>query len=175
MQIEHTYLYPAPVDQTFAVITDPALYEAVAVRSRSLEHTAHVTEVHKVHTISLERKLPTDEVPSFAKAFVGDALLIRETTWWKNGAPDDGDAPGYHATFDVQIVGKPVVFQGTMRLLPEGEHTKQHIVGKVTASVPLFGSKIEQAVKEPIDHQVRAVAQMVTERLGGQWHDPEGH
>jgi hypothetical protein len=167
MLIEHTYLYDAGVDEVFAIITDASLYEAAAVRSRALTHTAEVTHVHQVHTISLERSLPTDEVPSFAKGFVGDGLVVRETTWWKAGLPGDSSAPGYQATFDVQIVGKPVTFTGSMRLVPEGDGTRQFITGDLKAAVPLFGGKIESAVKDPVDAQIAVVAEMVTERLRG--------
>ena len=165
MLIEHTYLYPGGLDETFAVITDASLYEAAAVRSRALTHTAEVTHVHQVHTISLERSLPTDDVPSFAKSFVGDGLVVRETTWWKKGAPDDGDAPGYHATFDVQIVGAPVTLTGTMRLTPTAEGTRQQIDGQIKASVPLLGGRIEASVREPVDHQITTVAALVREHL----------
>lgn len=167
MLIEHTYLYPADVDATFAVITEVSLYEAAAVRSRALKHSAEVTHVHQVHTITLERSLPTDEVPSFAKSFVGDGLVVRETTWWKAGQPGDPSAPGYQATFDVQIVGKPVTFKGSMRLVPEGENCRQFITGELKAAVPLFGGKIESAVKDPVDAQIAVVAEMVTERVSG--------
>lgn len=167
MLIEHTYVYPAGVDETFAVITDASLYEAAAVRSRALKHTAEVTHVHHVHTITLERSLPTDDVPPFAKSFVGDGLVVRETTWWKSGQPDDAAAPGYQATFDVQIVGKPVTFIGSMRLVPEGDQCRQFITGELKAAVPLFGGRIESAVKDPVDAQIAVVAEMVTERLKG--------
>lgn len=167
MLIQHTYLYPAGVDETFAVITEASLYEAAAVRSRAIKHSAQVTHVHHVHTISLERSLPIDDVPPFAKSFVGDGLLVRETTWWKAGQSDDASAPGYQATFDAQIVGKPVTFKGSMRLVPEGAHCRQFITGELKAAVPLFGGRIELAVKGPVDAQIAVVAEMVTERLGG--------
>lgn len=165
IRIEHLYDYPADVDTTFAVIVDPSLYEEVAVRSHALEHTTAVTLVHQVHTITLERALPTDEVPSFAKGLVGDALRIHETTWWKSGSPDDGAADGYHATFAVQIVGTPVTFNGTMRLTSTNSGCQQQVIGDVKAGVPFLGGKIESAIKEPVDLQVATVARLVSERL----------
>lgn len=165
IRIEHSYVYTAHVDHAFSVIVDPELYDAVALRSRALEHHSDVTLVHQVHTITLERSMPTDDVPSFARSLVGDALRIHETTWWKAGMPDDGDALGYHATFDVRIVGTPVTFLGTMRLTPEGDHSRQDIVGDIKAAVPLLGGRIEQSVKDPVDLQIATVAAMVSERL----------
>lgn len=167
IKVDHVYDYPADVDATFAVIVDPALYEDVAVRSKALEHSANVTHVHQVHTITLERSMPTDQVPSFAKSLVGDALRIHETTWWKSGSPDDGDAGGYHATFSVQIVGTPVTFNGTMRLTSTDTGSQQQITGEIKAAIPLLGGKIESSIKEPVELQIATVARMVNERLAG--------
>jgi hypothetical protein len=167
INIDHVYDYPADVDTAFAVIVDPELYEDVAVRSKALEHSANVTHVHQVHTITLERSMPTDQVPSFAKSLVGDALRIHETTWWKAGSPDDGDADGYHATFSVQIVGTPVTFNGTMRLTSTDTGSQQQITGDIKAGIPLLGGKVESSIKESVELQIAAVARMVTERLQG--------
>ncbi len=166
IRIEHDYVYSANVDDVFDVIVSPDLYDEVAVRSRALDYTSSVTHVHEVHTISLERHLPTDEVPSFAKSLIGDTLRVQETTWWKAGTPDDGQAPGYHATFDVRIMGTPVTLNGTMRLTPaEDGHCRHHIVGDLKAAVPLLGGRIEQSVREPVDLQIATVSAIVTERL----------
>jgi hypothetical protein len=167
IRIDHVYDYPADVDTAFSVIVDPELYEDVAVRSKALEHSANVTLVHQVHTITLERSMPTDQVPSFAKSLVGDALRIHETTWWKAGSPDDGDADGYHATFSVQIVGTPVTFNGSMRLTSTETGSRQSVTGDIKAAIPFLGGKVESSIKEPVELQIAAVARMVTERLQG--------
>lgn len=165
IRIAHDFDYDASIDDTFAVIVDPATYDEVAVCSKALEYDVSVTDVHQVHTITLDRHLPTDEVPSFAKSLVGESLHIRESTWWKSGTPDDGHAPGYHATYDVRIVGTPVSLVGTMQLIDNGDQTKQIVEGELKAAVPFLGGKIESSVQEPIDHQITTVARIVRERL----------
>jgi hypothetical protein len=62
----------------------------------------------------------------------------------------------------VEITGAPVRLTGTMALVPEGEQTVQQYDGDLRATIPLFGSAVEQAtataVRAAIDAEERTAA-----------------
>jgi hypothetical protein len=165
MRIERTYRYEGSVERVLAIVTDAALYDQAAVRSRALSHEVTVEPDSAGVRIVLRRSLPTDQVPSFAQGFVGASVDVVETTMW--GAANDGRATG---DFDVVIERTPVGFRGSMTLEPPGgvagmPLTEQSIAGDLKAGVPLLGRKIEESLAPLIVHQLDVLAEIVGSRL----------
>jgi hypothetical protein len=166
MRIERTYSYEGNVDRVLAVVTDPAVYEDAAIRSKALSHEVTTsTEPDGRHVIVLRRALPTDQVPSFAQGFVGPSVSVVETTHWQDS--ENGRSEG---AFDVVIEKAPVTFRGVMTLAPPGgvegmPGTVQTISGELKAAVPFLGKKIEESLAPVIIHQLNVLAEIVGTRL----------
>lgn len=159
-RITRTYTYEGSVDSVLAILTDEKLYSDAAIRSRALSYEVEVSPDGERTAIMLHRRLPTEDVPSFARSLVGEALDVTEHTWW--GAADDAGADG---TFEVAVRAAPISYKGTMRLDRLGTTTSHTIDGTLSASVPLLGRRIEQSMSAPIVLQLDVLAELVGTRL----------
>jgi hypothetical protein len=161
MNVTRTYRYQGRISDLHEVVGDAALYDQVATRSGALSHTTEIShDAAGTLVVVLRRELPTDQVPSFARGMVGNALVVVETTHWP-AAISDGPIAHAEGAFSVVIEGAPVTYTGTVRLEEVGAETTQTIEGELKSSVPLFGKKIEAAVEPLIVHQLDVLAELV--------------
>jgi hypothetical protein len=112
-------------------------------------------------TTVVRRTLPLDLVPPQVRGFTGDRLEIRQAEVWE--PPLDGRLVG---TVAVEIVGAPVRLAGTM-MLDAGPDGGSRLVydGEIKATVPLFGSIVEDAAAKAVRTTLEAEAQAVAEWL----------
>lgn len=155
-----TEWFGVPPAEAFALMCDRDFLTYLLENSGGIDAQALVTPgTADGCDIQLDRALPAD-VPSFAKAVVGDQLMVRETRSW--GAPtSDGSRTGHlTVTFD----GAPVSISGDLSLSPEGEGCWLTVSGEVKAAIPLIGGKVEEFAR---DQLVRFVAR--EEELAERW------
>ncbi|MCB7137150.1 DUF2505 domain-containing protein [Cellulosimicrobium marinum] len=142
--------YPATVDRVGAMLADESFVRWRAERSggpgASVELVDVTGEAAGSFTVVVRRTLPTDQIPSHVRAFVGGRLEIRQAEAWE---PEGDDVRA--GTVSLEITGAPVRLTGTVRLraAPDGT-TVQSYDGEVKASVPLFGGAIEEAAAEAV-------------------------
>src|SRR5690606_1982969 len=155
--------YPAPVPAVGAMLADEEFVRWRAAWSGG--SGAHVEQVDVTggpvegFTVTVRRTLPTDQIPAHVRSFVGGQLEIRQAEAYE---PErDGERAG---TVSLEITGAPVRLTGTVTLSPEGDGTVQRYDGDVKASVPLFGSAIEQAAAEAVRTALAA-----EESAGREW------
>jgi len=140
MRITKTFEYPAPPQQVFAMMADPAFQAAKCEATHPLEHSESVTPKGDQTEIVTRRVVPTDGFPDFAKSMIGARIAITETIIWSR-ASVDGSRSG---TITLGIGDAPIDMTGTTRLVPTATGTKIDVDGNLRARVPLFGGKIEQ-------------------------------
>ena len=98
-------------------------------------------------TVTARRALPTDDIPSHVRPFVGQQLDVRQIEAWE--APSGAER---HGTVAVEITGAPVRLTGTMVLAPAGDGASTLTYdGELKASIPLFGAAVEQAAGQAIE------------------------
>lgn len=112
-----------------------------AQATNAIRHEATVTRNGDEVTVRLLRVMPPD-VPDVVRKFVGDTIDLAQTDIWQPAAAD-GSRDG---TISIDMVGAPVTLRGTMRLEPDGVGSVTIVNGKIKASVPFVGGRIEQAV-----------------------------
>jgi len=96
--------------------------------------------------VTLDRTLPA-ELPSFARALVGDQLTVRERRSWGEPGPDGTRTGAFSATVD----GAPVQVNGSLLLAADGAGGSELTIdGAVSARVPLVGGKVEALVLEQL-------------------------
>lgn len=110
--------------------------------------------------VTTRRALATDLIPTQFRAFVGDRLEIRQAEVW-DVADSDGSR---HGTIAVEILGAPVRMTGTTALLATAEGSTVVYAGELKASLPLFGSTVEQAAARAIQGAIEA-----QESVARQW------
>ncbi|GIG25960.1 DUF2505 domain-containing protein [Cellulomonas denverensis] len=143
---------------TDAVTAGRMLADPVYVRAKVLAGGGEVLHVdvtpgeNGAFTVTTRRALPTDLIPSQARAFIGDRLEVRQAEAWE-GPDDDG---GRRGTVAVEIAGAPVRLTGTVALIPEGERSRVVYDGDLKASVPLFGAMVEEAAAKAVRSALQA-------------------
>ncbi|WP_448061666.1 DUF2505 domain-containing protein [Cellulomonas hominis] len=130
------------------LLADPAyVHEKVAASGARDPQVDVVPGENGAFTVTVRRSLPTDQIPTNLRGFVGSHLDVRQIEAW--GGPDpDGSRRG---TVAVEIAGAPVRMTGTLALSPVagpgGPSAATTITydGELKASVPLFGGAVEDA------------------------------
>lgn len=153
--------YEAGPEAVFDMLATEDFQERKCVASGALAHEVRVERTAgDTATVTTRRTLPTDDVPDFARGFLGQTLRVDQVERWEAAGPDGAR----NGTVTVTVEGAPVRFAGRLRLSPDGRGTRETFDGEVKASVPLFGGKVERAV-EPV---VRAAIR-VEHRTGTDW------
>ncbi len=147
--------FPADPVRTFELVVDEDYVAAVAAATGgrdievSVEHGADGSA-----TVTSRRTLPA-ELPSYARAFVGDAIRLHEV---RHYGPADGSG-ARSGTVEGTFEGVPVRISGTLALHGAGTGSVIDFTAAVTASLPLVGGKVERFAAE----QVRAFLAKETE------------
>ncbi|GAA1861446.1 DUF2505 domain-containing protein [Myceligenerans crystallogenes] len=154
--------YPAGLDDVSAMLADERFVRwrteqtvrAGAPDGGTVEQADVTGSVEGGFTVVVRRTLPTDQIPAQVRSFVGNTLEVRQAEAWES--QDGGRRVG---TLSVEILGAPVRITGTVRLeqLPDGG-TRQTYDGDVRATVPLFGTVVEDAAARAVRTTLEAEA-----------------
>lgn len=159
MDLRTDLRYDADPVTVFAMLTDEAFLARKAEATGAVRHRASVTRDGDRVTVRLLRVMPP-EVPDFVRRLVGDTIDLDQVDVWEPAARD-GSRTG---SIRIGMAGAPVTLTGGMSLVPAGSGSAATVDGRIKASVPLVGGKIERAVHDAL---VRAVR--IEERVGRAW------
>lgn len=138
-KLTKTLTYDAPLEAVTAMLDDPAFREAVLEGQRVLRGSVHIdgdiATIEQVHSGA--------NIPSVARTFVGDEIVIVQTETWTSPSA---------ATIDIAIPGKPAGAVGTLALTDSGGTTTETVDLDVTVRIPLVGGKVETMVAEMIGY-----------------------
>jgi hypothetical protein len=146
MDLHREMSYPAPLERVVAMMIDPEFQRTRCESQHALDWTITVdpedaTPATPRITVTTRRKLPTDQIPEFVRKFVGAAIQLEEITTWL-----PGDADSRTAEVRLSVAGAPVTMTGRYVFTSEGAGTREVADGKVKASIPFLGGKVEEAV-----------------------------
>lgn len=155
--------FGASPERVAAMFADLEFVEAKVRASGAVAQTADVVGTATgPFTVTTRRQMPTSDVPAQFRALVGGNLEVREVQAWQ--APSVG-VDGRHGTIVVEVTGAPVRLTGTVRMTAtDAGATTVVIDGDLKASIPFFGSAIEQAIADAMQGAIRA-----EERAGADW------
>jgi hypothetical protein len=147
MDLKLSATYDASPDEVFAIITDPSFREEACQQTHALSYDVSVTTSGDDTVVRVVREMPTDQIPDFAKKFVGSSITVVQTETWRPAAADGS------RTADVRgdVRGTPAAFSGTARLTGEPGKTVQSVDLDVKVAVPLIGRKIEPFIAKAIE------------------------
>lgn len=141
---------PAGADAAFALVTDPGYVERVALATGGQDVAVEVTQREDGGAVVVStRSLPAD-LPSYARALVGDSVRLTETRTFGPAAAD-GSRDG---TVSVDFGSAPVQVTGTLRLATEGTGSAVAIEMDIASSVPFVGGKVERFCAEQVERFV---------------------
>jgi hypothetical protein len=143
--------YDATAEQVAAMLDDPAFREEVLERQKVLRGSVSIEGDH----VTVEQVRSADDIPSFAKKFVGDEILIVQTEDWTSPTAAD---------VRLTIPGKPGEAVGTLELVESGGTTTESVDLDLTVKIPLVGGKIEQLIAG-----IFSAALDVEQKVGREW------
>ena len=161
MRLRAEIRYDADPAAVFAMLTDATFQERKCAATGALESEVEIERFQDGGaTIRTRRTMPTDQIPDFARSFVGRTLDVVQVD--DLGAPDA--AGRRDGSIVVEIKGAPVRFAGSLALDASGSGTVETIDGDIKASVPLVGGRLERALEPALQAAIR-----VEQREGTAW------
>lgn len=135
--------YPdATVEQVLAMLDDPEFRQQVAGYQQAVRSSADISG----NTARVEIVHGTEQVPSFARKFVGDEIaIVHEETW-----------SGPHADVLVTIPGKPGDMTGTYDVAQVGDDVVETVKLTVKVNIPFVGGKVEDLIAGLLSKAYRA-------------------
>ena len=161
MRLSAEIRYDADPAAVFAMLTDEAFQKRKCAATGALESEVAIERFPDGGaTIRTVRTMPTDQVPDFARTFVGRTIDIVQTDDF--GAPDPGGRR--EGTVVVELRGAPIRFAGSLTLGPSPEGSVETLDGDIKASVPIIGGRMEKALEPALLAAIR-----VEQREGTAW------
>ena len=150
-RLTKTLTYDASAEAVAAMLDDTGFREEVLERQLVVRGSVSIEGDH----VTIEQVRSADDIPSFARSFVGDEILIVQTESWTS--PTSADVR-------LAIPGKPGEAVGTLELVESGGSTTESIDLDLTVKIPLVGGKIEKLIAG-----IFSSALDVEQRVGREW------
>lgn len=171
MRLSVTLDLPAGALATAQLLADPDyVHEKVRATGALEQHVDITGSPDGAFTVTTRRALPTNQIPSHLRGFVGSQIDVRQVEAWEAPAPD-GSRVG---TVVVEITGAPVRLSGRTALTPAGAgSTTVTYDGELRATVPLFASAIEQATAGAIRSALEVEQDVARRWVAGHGQAPQ--
>ena len=152
MSFEVVLRYDSQPERVLAMLTsESALRDKLQALGHGVPQQLVVHREGRVTTITTTRDVPSD-IPRLLKRVLPPVNTVTQVDRWEPLSPDGRAA----ATWDLEIHGQPVRATGRVTLSPHPERgTQLVIVGDVTASVPVVGSKLAAFLEQRIGETLR--------------------
>ncbi len=125
--------YDAPAEAVAAMLDDRAFREAVLERQKVTRGSVVIDG----DVVIIEQVRSTDGIPSSARSFVGDEIVIVQTETWTSPTAAD---------LELAIPGKPGEAVGTMSFAESGGTTTETVALEVSVRIPFVGGKVEAMI-----------------------------
>ncbi|MBO3083811.1 DUF2505 domain-containing protein [Cellulomonas fengjieae] len=171
MRLSVTLDLPTDPHAAALMLSDPAYVDQKVRASGSLEHHVDVTgSPEDAFTVTTRRAMPTDQIPGHLRNLVGNQIDVRLVEAWEAAAAD-GSRVG---TVVVEIAGAPVRLSGRTALVANGAHRSTVTYdGELRATVPIFGSAIEQAAAGAIRSALQVEQDVANRWITGHGQAPQ--
>jgi hypothetical protein len=162
---------PTDAHAAARLLADPEYVHQKVSASGALEQHVDITgSADAAFTVTTRRALPTDQIPAHLRSLVGTRIDVRQVEAWEAPAAD-GSRIG---TVVVEIAGAPVRLSGRTALTPAGAgSTTVTYDGELRASVPLFGSAIEQATAGAVRSALEVEQDVARRWIAGHGQAPQ--
>lgn len=152
--------FPADPVRSYALVTDEAYVVAVAEATGGQDIDVTVEDLDGGAVVTSRRSLPAD-LPSYARALVGDTLRLTEVRTYGPAAADGSRSGTVRVDFD----GAPVTIEGTLSLAPSPTGSICAMTASVRASVPFVGGKVERFAADQVQEFLAREAAVAIARL----------
>lgn len=161
MQFNETYQYPAPIDEVWKMLSDPAYSttraQKLQLTSPQTESTTVNEEIQTVTTGGIDPEM----LPAAAKKFIGPSTRVTIKEQWDRVGP--GRITG---SMSVEVKGVPAGLSATASLSADGDKTEATLQGDVTVRIPLLGKRLEREAIQLAPRLAKGEQEAAAEYLG---------
>ena len=137
----------ATPEQVHAMLADPAFREAVCEYTGFPKREVTITPAGEGMRVVIDQHRPANEIPSFARKFVGEEInIVQDETWTSTT----------RASLSVTIPGKPGHMEGTIELVGDEAGTTEVVAVEVKVNIPLIGGKLADFIGDMLLKALRA-------------------
>jgi hypothetical protein len=154
----HDLTYDAPMADVDAMLMDPAFRERACDAQGAVRKTVTITEDDAGVTVRIDQVQTADDLPGFARKFVGDEINLVQTETWTDAE---------NARVEVVIPGKPGEMTGTISLAESGGVTTETLDMTIKVNIPLVGGKIENLIADLLRKALRSENEVGRDYLSG--------
>ena len=148
----------ATPEQVHAMLADPAFREAVCEFTGFPKREVTIKPAGDGMHVTIDQHRPANEVPGFARKFVGDEInIVQDETWTSKT----------HGSLSVSIPVKPGQMSGTIQLVGDEAGTTEVVEVDVKVSIPLVGGKIADFIGDMLLKALRAENKVGRDWLAG--------
>lgn len=141
VKIRHELAYDSPPSEVHAMLATPAFREAACAAQDAVSAEVTITPDGAGMQVLVDQVQRTDDLPSFARTFVGATTrALQKETW---SGPTSGDLV-------IEAPGSPATITGTISLAPAGGGTVETVEIEIRVKVPLIGGKLEKLLADRI-------------------------
>ncbi|MGN6253332.1 MAG: DUF2505 domain-containing protein [Marmoricola sp.] len=127
----------ATAADVYAMLGTAAFREEVCAYTGFPRRTVTVDDAGSGMHVRIDQYRPADEIPGFARKFIGAEInIVQEETWTSPTAAD----------LTVTIPGKPGEMAGTIALAEDDGGTTEHVRVEITVKIPLVSGKLEDLI-----------------------------
>lgn len=152
MEISESWTLKSTPDEAYVDATDPAYQDEICQRAGALSHQSSVASHGDGHEVTVQRIMPSGDVPDLVKKVVGDKVDVTQVITWGARQPDGSR----HGTLDVTFKGQPITMRGNTSITPEGSGSRVQVSADLKAKIPLIGGKIEKMSSPEIRKAIHA-------------------
>lgn len=145
----------ATPEQVHAMLADRAFREEVCRYQRFHRWDVSIEPDGDRMQVAVDQYRGADEVPGFARKFIGDEIHIAQRESWTS--PTGAD-------LEVTIPGKPGEMKGTVTLNGDADGTTEVVEAEVKVSIPLVGGKLEGFIGDMLLKALKA-----ENKVGTRW------
>lgn len=143
MEFREQYQYPTPIDEVWAMFSNPAYSELRAEKLQMTDPTVRSQATDSEIKVTTTGGIPQDMLPAQAQRFISPNAQAVITEDWRRVGP--GRISG---SLSVAAQGVPAGLSATVVLEADGDVTKATMQGDVKVQIPLLGRRLEkEAVK----------------------------
>ncbi|NNG37760.1 DUF2505 domain-containing protein [Flexivirga sp. ID2601S] len=162
MDISLNWTLKSDPDEVYDDAIKTEYQDDICQNAGALSYNSSVVEKGPGHQVTVQRVMPSGDVPDLLKKLVGDKVDVTQViTWGERQA--DGSRTG---TVEVTMKGQPITMKGTTSIAPEGTGSRVGVKADLKAKLPLIGGKIEKMAAPEILNAIKA-----EEETSHQWDD----
>lgn len=163
MDIDESCLLTGTPEQVYRLMCDEDFQRRKAKRLDALEFAMSISAAEdSPREVRTQRLMATQLLPEFVKSLVSPTMRVTELEVWHQIRDDH-----FSGDFSIDVDGAPIYLRGSVQIQAvPNVGSRVRFTGKITATAPLFKTRVAEASAESIIETIRTEFDVLGEELG---------